>query len=33
LVKGSTKAITFPPSQPVGAIWPVAIKGEVPAPR
>ena len=32
-VKGSTKAITFPPTQPVGAIWPVAIKEEIPAPR
>jgi predicted lipoprotein with Yx(FWY)xxD motif len=33
LHKGSTKAVTIPPSQPAGAIWPVAIKGEVPAPR
>ena len=33
LHKGSTKAVTFPPSQPAGAIWPVAIKGELPAPR
>jgi predicted lipoprotein with Yx(FWY)xxD motif len=33
LVRGSTKAVSFPPSQPPGAIWPVAIKGELPAPR
>ena len=33
LVRGATKGITFPPSQPVGAIWPVATKDEVAAPR
>lgn len=33
LVRGSTKGITFPPSQPVGAIWPVTTKDEAPAPR
>ena len=33
LVRGATKGITFPASQPVGAIWPVATKDEVPAPR
>ncbi len=33
LVRGATKGITFPSSQPVGAIWPVATKDKVPAPR
>jgi len=32
-VRGSTKGITFPPTQPVGFIWPVAIKNTLPAPR
>jgi len=33
LHRGSNKAVKFPPTQPAGAIWPVAIKGELPAPR
>jgi predicted lipoprotein with Yx(FWY)xxD motif len=33
LVRGATKAVTFPPTQPPGAIWPVATKDVVPAPR
>ena len=33
LVRGSTKAVTFPPTQPPGAIWPVATKDAVLAPR
>jgi predicted lipoprotein with Yx(FWY)xxD motif len=33
LHKGSTKAVTIPPTAPVGSIWPVAIKAELPAPR
>lgn len=32
-VRGSTKGITFPATQPAGSIWPVAIKDAVPAPR
>jgi predicted lipoprotein with Yx(FWY)xxD motif len=32
LKKGSTKAITFPPTQPVGAIWPVVPKDKPAAP-
>jgi predicted lipoprotein with Yx(FWY)xxD motif len=30
--RGSTKAITFPSTQPPGAIWPVAVKDVLPAP-
>ena len=33
LVRGATKAVTFPPTQPPGAIWPVATKDVVLAPR
>lgn len=33
LHRGSTKAITIPPAAPAGSIWPVVIKGELPAPR
>ena len=33
LKRGSTKAVTIPPTLPPGTIWPVAIKGELPAPR
>ncbi|MEO8416023.1 MAG: hypothetical protein ABI472_20350 [Ginsengibacter sp.] len=32
-VRGSTKGINFPTTQPVGSIWPVAIKADLPAPR
>ena len=32
-VRGSNKGIKFPASQPAGAIWPVAIKDVLPAPR
>jgi predicted lipoprotein with Yx(FWY)xxD motif len=33
LVRGSNTGFTIPPSQPPGSIWPVAIKGALPAPR
>jgi predicted lipoprotein with Yx(FWY)xxD motif len=33
LVRGSTKAVTFPATQPAGAVWPVATKDAVLAPR
>ena len=32
-IKGSTKAITIPASQPAGSIWPVVIKDALPAPQ
>ena len=33
LVRGSNKGITIPPTQPVGAIWPVVNKNRLAAPR
>jgi hypothetical protein len=32
-VRGSNKAVAFPANQPAGAVWPVATKDAVPAPR